>query len=331
MSTRRTIPALAAVLALALSVAACGGNDNDNTGGGSSSSATTTSEGQAAVIKHNDANAKVSLTVGSKNFTEQKVLGEIYAQAFRAAGYNVKTALNLGDEKTALKAVKDGQISGYPEYTGTALLSFLKVPAAELPKDSNDAYEQVKAGMAKQGIEAFPPTPFTSSNEVGLLKKKATELGVTKISDLKSKASQLTLYGSPECRTRRDCLLGLEEVYGLKFKKFTPVDVDQRHEVLTSGQADVSIVFTTDPQIKRNDEVLLEDDKGMFPPYNSTFLMKQSVADKAGPDLAATIDAVNKNLTADVMQELNARVDLDKDTPEQAAQAYLKQFKLIPA
>jgi osmoprotectant transport system substrate-binding protein len=331
MSTRRTIPALAAVLALALSVVACGGNDNDNTGGGSSSSATTTSEGQAAVIKHNDANAKVSLTVGSKNFTEQKVLGEIYAQAFRAAGYNVKTALNLGDEKTALKAVKDGQISGYPEYTGTALLSFLKVPAAELPKDSNDAYEQVKAGMAKQGIEAFPPTPFTSSNEVGLLKKKATELGVTKISDLKSKASQLTLYGSPECRTRRDCLLGLEEVYGLKFKKFTPVDVDQRHEVLTSGQADVSIVFTTDPQIKRNDEVLLEDDKGMFPPYNSTFLMKQSVADKAGPDLAATIDAVNKNLTADVMQELNARVDLDKDTPEQAAQAYLKQFKLIPA
>ena len=110
-----------------------------------------------------------------------------------------------------------------------------------------------------------------------------------------------------------------------------PVDIDQRHEVLTSGQADVSIVFTTDPQIKRNNEVLLEDDKGMFPPYNSTFLMKQSTADAAGPDLAATIDAVNKNLTADVMQELNARVDLDKDTPEQAAQAYLKQFKLIPS
>ena len=90
-------------------------------------------------------------------------------------------------------------------------------------------------------------------------------------------------------------------------------------------------MFTTDPQIKRNDEVLLEDDKGMFPPYNSTFLMKKSVADAAGPDLATTVDLVNKDLTADVMQELNARVDLDKDTPEQAAQAYLKQFKLIPS
>jgi osmoprotectant transport system substrate-binding protein len=328
MSTRRIIPAWAAVLALALGAAACGGSDN---GGGSSSSTASTSSASSAAIAKNDANAKTTITVGSKNFTEQKVLGEVYAQAFKAAGYTVKTALNLGDEKTALAAVKSGQISGYPEYTGTALLSFLNVPAAKLPKDETDAYNQVKTGMAKDGIEAFSPTPFTSSNEVGLLKPEAQKLGVTKISDLKSKAGQLTLYGSPECRTRRDCLLGLEQVYGLKFKKFVPVNIDQRHEVLTSKQADLSIVFTTDPQIKRNNEVLLQDDKGMFPPYNSTFLMKQSTASAAGPDLAKTIDLVNKNLTADVMQELNARVDLDKDTPEQAAQAYLKQFKLIPA
>jgi len=327
MSIRRIIPALAAVLALALVLAACGSDDNS-----SSSSAPSTSSSSAATgaaIKKDSANGKVTLTVGSKNFTEQKVLGEIYAQAFQAAGYNVKKALNLGDEQTALKALKGGQISGYPEYTGTALLSFLNVPAAKLPTDPGEAYDQVKAGMAKQGIEAFPPTPFTSSNEVGLLKKKADQLGVTKISDLKSKASSLTLYGSPECRTRRDCLLGLEQVYGLKFKKFVPVDIAQRHEVLTSGQADVSIVFTTDPQIKRNDEVLLQDDKNMFPPYNSTFLMKTSTAQKAGPDLPKVIAAVNKNLTADVMQELNARVDIDKDTPEQAALAYLKQYKLV--
>jgi osmoprotectant transport system substrate-binding protein len=328
MSTRRTIPAFAAVLALALGAAACGSDDDS---GGSTSTTKSTSSGQSAAITSNSANAKTTITVGSKNFTEQKVLGEVYAQAFKAAGYTVKTALNLGDEKTALAAVKSGQISGYPEYTGTALLSFLNVPASKLPKDDGAAYDQVKAGLAKEGIEAFSPTPFTSSNEVGLLRSEADKLGVKTISDLKAKASKLTLYGSPECRTRRDCLLGLEQVYGLKFKKFTPVNIDQRHEVLTSHQADLSIVFTTDPQIKRNDEVLLEDDKGMFPPYNSTFLMKKSVADAAGPDLAKTIDLVNKNLTADVMQELNARVDLDKDTPEQAAQAYLKQFKLIPA
>ena len=85
-----------------------------------------------------------------------------------------------------------------------------------------------------------------------------------------------------------DCLLGLEQVYGLKFKKFVPVAPDQRHEVLTKARPTSSIVFTTDPQIKRNNEVLLKDDKGMFPPYNSTLVMRDATADKAGADLAKT-------------------------------------------
>jgi len=327
MTRRRFIPTLATVLAAALGLAACGGGSSDT--GSASSSTPATSSAPSAAIKHNDANAKITLTVGSKNFTEQKVLGEIYAQAFQAAGYTVKKALNLGDEKTALKAVKTDQISGYPEYTGTALLSFLKVPAKDIPTDEKEAFDQVKTGLAKQGIEAFPPTPFTSSNEVGLLKKKASELGVKTISDLKPKAGQLTLYGSPECRTRLDCLLGLEKVYGLHFKKFVPVDVSQRHEVLTSGRADVSIVFTTDPQIKREGEVLLDDDKGMFPPYNSTLIMRKEVADKAGPDLEKTIKLVNTQLTDENMQELNARVDLDKKSPAEVAKEYLQETGLV--
>jgi osmoprotectant transport system substrate-binding protein len=326
MILRRIIrsPLLALVLlASVFVVAACGGDDNGDSGGSSSKTSPT------AGIKRNDANAKVTLTVGSKNFTEQIVLGQIYAQAFQAAGYKVKKEFNLGDEKVALKALKGGQISGYPEYTGTILLSFLDVPAKKLPSDGGEAYDEAKQGMADQGITALPPTPFTSSNEVGLTRSEAEKLGVRNISDLKGKASKLTLYGSPECRTRRDCLLGLEQVYGLRFKKFVPVNLDQRHEVLKNGQADLSIVFTTDPEIKRDHEVLLKDDKGMFPPYNSTFLVTDGVARKAGPDLRRVVDQVNKHLTADVMQELNARVDIDKDTPEQAARAYLKQFKLI--
>ena len=306
-------------------LAACGDDDD----GGSGSSGTTTQEETTAGIQRNADNAKTTLTVGSKNFTEQIVLGEIYAQAFEAAGYKVRKEFNLGDEQIARKALKGGQISGYPEYTGTILLSFLDVAAADLPSDEGEAYDQAKAGMAEDGITALPPTPFTSSNEVGLLKTEADKLGVTKISDLQGKDQDLTLYGSPECRTRRDCLLGLQQVYDLKFKRFVPVNIDQRHEVLTKGQADLSIVFTTDAQIKRNKEVLLEDDKGMFPPYNSTFLVRDEVAKEAGPDMAKVVEQVNENLTAEVMQELNARVDIDKDTPEQAALAYLKQFKLV--
>ena len=162
-----------------------------------------------------------------------------------------------------------------------------------------------------------------------MTKETAEKYGLKYISDLSKVAKDLTLYGTSECRKRMDCLLGLQEVYGLKFKKFVPVAADQRHEVLSSGRADVSIVFTTDPQIKRNKEVLLEDDKGMFPPYNPTLLMKTETADKAGADLAKVLDQLQKPLTDDAMQELDARVDLDKKDPAEVAKEYLAETGLV--
>jgi osmoprotectant transport system substrate-binding protein len=317
---------LVALISAAFALGACGGDDNDDNGGSDGGSSGTAS---SAAIQKDSKNASTTITVGSKNFTEQKVLGEIYAQAFQAAGYKVDKQLNLGDEKTALKAVKGGDIDAYPEYTGTALLSFFGVQSDALPKDPQKAYEQAKAGFAKQNLTAFPPTPFTSSNEVAVTKETADKYSLVNISDLKPVAGKLTLYGSPECRQRLDCLLGLQQVYGLKFKKFVPVDIALRHEVLEKGQADVSIVFTTDPKIKRNGEVLLKDDKGMFPPYNSTLVMRNDVAEKGGSSLRDVVVKVNKGLTAPAMQELNARVDLDKKTPEQVAGEYLSETGLV--
>src|SRR5215212_5678991 len=277
---------LLAVLIAAFAVAGCG-DDDDSSNDGSSSSSDSSSDQQAGIQK-NDENASTKLKIGSKNFTEQKVLGEIYAQALEAAGYDVSTQLNLGDEKTALKALEGGDISAYPEYTGTALLSFFGFTADKLPSDEGEAFDEAKAGFEKKNLTALPPTPFVSSNEVAVTQETADKLGLKTISDLEGKSQDLVLYGSPECRGRDDCLRGLQKVYGLKFKRFVPVDIAQRHEVLTNGDADLSIVFTTDPQISRNKEVLLKDDKGMFPPYNSTFLMKTETADKAGPDLQKT-------------------------------------------
>jgi osmoprotectant transport system substrate-binding protein len=312
------------LLVAALTVAACGDDDDDDGGGGSQ----TTAE-ESAGIQKNDANAGTTITIGSKNFTEQKVLGEIYAQALAAAGYEVKTELNLGDEKTALKALEGGEISAYPEYTGTALLSFFGVQADKLPSEESAAYEQAKEGFAEKNLTALEPTPFVSSNEVAVTKETAEKQGLSKISDLEGKSQDLTLYGTPECRQRLDCLLGLQEVYGLDFKKFVPVDIALRHEVLSKGQADVSIVFTTDPQNKREGFVLLEDDKGMFPPYNSTLVVRDDVIQEAGPDLEKVVAQVNEGLTDEVMQELNARVDLDKETPKDVAAAYLEESGLL--
>ena len=320
--TRLLLMLLALALPGAL-VSGCGSGDDDT------ASATPTATQGAAAIQRDEANAKVGLTIGSKNFTEQRVLGEIYAQGLRAAGYDVQTKLDLGDEQVALKALESGEIDAYPEYTGTALQSFFGVKPDALPKDPQAAYEQVKKDFAKRGMVAFPPTPFTSSNEVAVTKETADRLGLTNISDLAGKASDLTLAGSPECRERLDCLRGLEEVYGLKFGRFTPVPIPQRHEVLTSGKADVSIVFTTDPQIQRESEVLLEDDRSMFGPQNSSLVMRKETAERAGPDLPRTLEQIQTRLTDENMQELNARVDLDGQEPAAVAKAYLMENGLI--
>jgi osmoprotectant transport system substrate-binding protein len=316
MGARRLITVL---ISLAVGLSACGGDDS---GGGGEPAG-------GGAISSNPDNAKTTLTIGSKNFTEQQVLGQIYAQGLRAAGYTVKTDLNLGDENIAHDALKSGTIDAYPEYTGTALLSFFGKKSSDLPRDPEQAYEQAKQGFAAEGLVALPPTPFTSANEVAVTTETADRLGLSTISDLAGKADKLTLSGPPECRRRLDCLLGLEQVYGLHFKRFVPIPIPRRHEALTSGLADVSIVFTTDPQIKRNNEVLLEDDKGMLPPYNSTLVVRKEAADAAGPDLEKTVDQINAGLTDDTMQELNARVDLDHQDPAVVARNYLRQSGLV--
>ncbi|NLT05679.1 MAG: hypothetical protein GXY03_05140 [Solirubrobacterales bacterium] len=327
MKQRRWLGVLAALLIATLTLAACGSDDDGDSA--STDGGTSTTAAQGELIESDPANGDVSIVVGSKNFTEQKVLGEIFAQALAAAGYDISTELNLGDEQTALKAIRRGDIDAYPEYTGTALGSFFDVASADIPKDPDAAFEQAKEGFAELNLTALPPTPFTSSNEVGLTSEKAEELGVEKISDLEDVAGDLTLYGSPECRQRQDCLLGLQEVYGLEFADFVPVDLGLRHTVLTDGDADLSIVFTTDPQNERDDIVLLEDDKGMFPPYNSTLVVRDQTVEAAGPDLEETVVKVEEGLTGPVMAELNARVDLDKKTPKQVATEYLRESGFI--
>ncbi len=324
---------LVAALALAVGAAACGGGGS-TTGGEESapaeSSAEETSGGEEAAggeaIESNPANAKVSLTIGSKNFPEQEILGEIYAQALTAAGYKVKSDLSLGSETVALKAVESGAISGYPEYASTALTSFFGLEPEEVPSDATEAWEKANAEFEKNGLEAFEPTPFASANAVGTLKSTAEKYGLKNVSDLEGVSEKLTLYGSPECRERIDCLAGLEKLYGLKFKQFKPVDISLRYKVLENHQADLSILFTTDPQLsaEKNKFVILEDDKHVFPAGNVIFVTKKATAEKAGPDYEKTILNVQKGLTLPVVQELDARVELEKQTPKEAAAAYLE-------
>ena len=307
--------ALLAAAILAAGVAACG----------SSSSSPTTSGASGNLIQSNSANGNTTITVGSKNFTEEYILGQIYAQALKAAGYNVKTKLNLGSETIALKAIKDGEISGYPEYTSTALGTFFHVPANKIPSDATQAYDMAKADLAKEDLVAYTPTPFADANAVGTLTSTADKLGLKDISDLKGKSQNLVLAGSPECRERIDCLAGLEQNYGLQFKKFTPVDIGLRYTVLDKGDADLSILFTSDAMLANSKKyTILNDNKGLIPAGNVIFIASKKVADEAGPDFGATIEKVQQNLTLPVIQELNSRVDIDKQEPAAVAHEYLK-------
>lgn len=314
----RALLAALAALTLALGLAACGGGDDETDTG-----ATT---GGGAAIASNPDNGDVTLTIGSKNFPEQEILGEIYAQALQAAGYKVKTALSLGSETVALQAVKTGEISGYPEYASTALTSFFGLEPEQVPADAQAAWEKANAEFEKEGLRAFEPTPFASANAVGTTTELARKYDLKTVSDLDGVSERLTLYGSPECRQRIDCLAGLEKLYGLKFKSFTPVDIGLRYTVLEKGQADLSILFTTDPQLaaEKDKFVILEDDKKVFPAGNVIFVTTEKVAEEAGPDFEQTILRVQEGLTLKVMQELDARVELERQTPKEAAAAYLK-------
>jgi glycine betaine/choline ABC-type transport system substrate-binding protein len=319
---RRTHPLLAllTVLCLGFAVGACG-SSNEKSSSSSSSSGSKAPGNQ--IQKVSGAASKPAITIGSKNFTEQFVLGEIYSQALEAAGFKVKRQLNLGSELIAHAALKAGKIDAYPEYTGTALTSFFKVKTADVPKDPEKAYEMTKAGFAKESITALPHTPFQNTFRLTMTKAKAQKLGVKTTSDLKGKEKNLSISGFPECKQRQDCLLGVQDTYGLKFGKF--VSSEQKYQVLDSGDADVVFGFTTDGDLAGGKYVTLDDDKQFFPPYNITFAIRNDALKNIGPEGQKVIEEVQKPLTEKVMQELNARVDIDKQKPAQAAKSYLQQ------
>jgi glycine betaine/choline ABC-type transport system substrate-binding protein len=327
MKTTNRILALCAAVLLAIAVAACGSDDSSSSdkssssgGGGGTSS--------KEIQKVSGAASKGTITVGSKNFPEQYILGNIYADALTAAGFKVKKSLDIGSEVLAYKALKQGEIDAYPEYTGTVLTAFFQVPVNKVPKDANAAYNEVKRKTAAEKVTALPRTPFENTYRLAITKETAKKLGNPKTnSDLKGKEGDLTIAGFPECKQRIDCLLGVEKVYGLKFGKF--IASQAQYGVLDNGSADVLFGFTTDGELTTGKYVLLDDDKNLWPPYQVTFLMRDDALKKIGPEGQKVIEAVQKPLTVKVMGELNSRVVLDKQEPEKVAQQYLKEAGFI--
>ncbi len=331
-TTTRAFTALLAVLALAFAVAACGSSSSSGsdttTGTSSTDTGAPTPAADTTMIKKDPANAGKTLTIGSKNFAEQFILGEIYSQALEAAGFTVKKQLDLGSEQIALKALKAGNVDAYPEYTGTALTSFYRVKTQDVPADPAQSFDLLKSDAAKDNITAMPQTPFQDTFVVTSTQATAKKYGnPTTISELAAKAgSKTTLSGFPECRQRTDCLLGLNSKYNWK-PKF--VSSQGKYADLEAKQAEFTMGFGTDGEQLLKKYVHYADDKKLFPPYYVSLLTRNDAVPKLGAGGQKVIQDVQKPLTEKVMAELNSRVSIDKKKPEDVAADYLKAAHFI--
>jgi osmoprotectant transport system substrate-binding protein len=265
-----------------------------------------------------------ALKIGSKNFTEELILGELYAQSLEHAGLTVVRKLNLGTTDIAMAALKRAEIDLYPEYTGTALLDVLKLPLIGDPKH---LYDTVKAAYAKQfGLLWLDPAPMNDTQALATTREVAGKYLLGKLSDLALKANQLRLGAVSEFLTRADGLPGLQKRYGgFHFKQTRIIANGLKYQALEHGDVDVIIAFSTEGQLKADNLVVLEDDKHLFPTYQVAPVVRKAALD-AKPALAAPLNKLAPLLTNDMMQNLNLQVDgPQKREPADVARDFLKQ------
>jgi osmoprotectant transport system substrate-binding protein len=267
------------------------------------------------------------IRVASKDFTEQFILGEMYAQLLESNGFKVERKLNLGGTPIAQKALESNEIDLYPEYTGTGLLTVLKLP---VNTDPVAVYNTVKSEYANRfNLVWLDPAPMNNTQAVAMKRSKAQELGIETVSDLVAQASNLVMVGPPEFQEREDGLPGMRQVYGdFNFKEYKSVDPGLRYQAINEGQADVTVAFGTDGEIAAFDLVILRDDKGLWPPYQVAPVIRKEVLD-ANPKIAEILNGLAPFLTDEVMQKLNYEVSGKQREPADVAKEFLQQQGLI--
>ncbi len=268
-----------------------------------------------------------AVKVGSKNFTEELIIGELYAQSLEHAGLSVTRRLDLGTTDIAMAALKRAEIDLYPEYTGTALLNVLHLPPISDPKRS---YQIVKDAYAKQfGLVWLDPAPMNDTQALATTQTVAGRYALGTLADLAAKANELRLGAVPEFLTRADGLPGLRKRYGgFTFKQVKTMDAGLRYTALEHGDVDVIVAFSTEGQLKSLSLVVLEDNKHLFPVYQVAPVVRKAALD-AKPSLAPPLNKLAPLLDNDVMQNLNLQVDgPQKREPADVARDFLKQHGL---
>jgi osmoprotectant transport system substrate-binding protein len=265
--------------------------------------------------------ARSGVVVGSKNFTEQLVLGELYAQVLEKHNLQVVRRLNLGGTQIAMEALRRGDIDLYPEYTGTALVNVLH---AKPGGADASVYNTVKDYYQKNfQLTWLDPAPMNDTQALATTQALSQRLHITTLSQLSVAAPQLVLGAIPEFTKREDGLPGLQRAYGgFRFKAVRLFDIGLKYKALTSGNVDVVVAFGTDGQIAVDKLVVFDDDKHFWPTYRVAPVVRDDTLKKY-PALAAALNALSPKLTDDVMRKLNEEVDGDKREPADVARDFL--------
>jgi osmoprotectant transport system substrate-binding protein len=300
---------LGVVAALALS--ACGGSSDK---GGSDNP-----------LDQKPAGGGANVVVGSANFPESQLLGELYAQALEAKGVKVTRKFNIGSREVYYDQVKSGAITVMPEYNGALLTTSVdKSSTAVTTADVNAA---LKAKLPAT-LSILDSSQAEDKDSVTVNPQTAQKYNLKSIADLKSVAGQVTIGGPSEFKNREQGLVGLEKRYGLKFKKFQPFDANAQTtlvKLLKNNTIQAADLFTTDPTISANKFVVLQDPQNVFSAQNVTPLIYKSGVDA---NAQAALNAVSAKLTTQDLLSMMTRVVSDKEDADTVAKDWLSKAGL---
>ncbi|NDL57230.1 glycine betaine ABC transporter substrate-binding protein [Phytoactinopolyspora mesophila] len=314
----KRIAASAAVVALAL--AACNGDDAD------------VAVGDDIEEELGD----LTITVGSKEFTEQRILGQIAIVALEAAGADVRDETGIEGTPAVRSALETGEIDLYWEYTGTGWSAILGHEIAEAPTDTQELYEAVREEDAENGIIWFDPAPVNNTYAIASAPGVASGLGVSTLSDyadlVRDNPEEASLCAAAEFLVRDDGLPGMEETYDFEMPsgQVEEMELGIIHTRLPqSDPCNFGEVFATDGQIITNELEVLEDDQGAFPPYNLAVTVREDVYDEAGEALEELFNPITAALTDELLREMNARSADDPGFEDEIAEEFLRDHGFI--
>lgn len=270
---------------------------------------------------------QITVSVGSKDFTEQQILGHLVADVIETnPKYVVDRKVGLGGTSVVWEALKQGSINMYVEYSAGMYLNHLQQPYQPLTKD--EIVETITPLLKEQGIVLGPRLGFWNNYELSVLQSYADEHNLKSIADLKAVEDEAVFAPTSEYYNREDGMLGLSKIYGLNFKNITPMDGGLKYTALDSGEVDIITSFTTDGTKFKMDIATLDDPEQANLTQEACLIYNQETVDQY-PDLLETLSVLEGAITPEEMIEMNYKVDVEEQTPEDVAKAFLQEKGII--